>query len=105
MKSRIISLVIFFYGLFAVIGADSFQDYYLEMQSKFSDKVIDYGSISDFCGWTGEPNPWETEFEYRLRSARNMAGALAAMFIFASTVITLFIVLIGSIFYLFGGFK
>ena len=86
------------------MGATSFQDFYFEMKAKMSGERIDYSQLSSFCGYTGEPLPWETETEYRIRSARNMAGALAAMIVIGITVMTLFLGSIWMIFYVSGGF-
>ncbi len=66
-------------GLFSVIGADSYKDFYFDLKARYSGVRIDYAKIGDFCGSTGLQMPWESDIQYGLRAFGNNVSAMMAM--------------------------
>ena len=66
-------------GLLGLLGADKYKDFYFEMKARSSGTVLDYEKLGEFCGWTGQPLPGESDLAYGIRSFWNMLQAMAAM--------------------------
>lgn len=92
-------------GVWALFAANGIKDFYFEMKLKAKGEVISYSSLSEFCGWTGDKKPGESEWDYRWRSARNMFSAVMTMSFLS---VLFFGSILGSIFgafYAAGAFK
>ena len=104
-RSTKISLLVFIFGAWSLLAADTIKDFYFEMKARSNGEIINYSNLSEFCGITGDKRPNETEFAYSIRRVRGMATAIIAM----SFLSVIFFGLIGGIilgiFYLFGAFK
>ena len=72
-KGTFIALLFGVWGLFA---ANGIKDFYFEMRMKARGEIISYASLQEFCGWTGDKKPGETDMEYAWRRARNMFSAI-----------------------------
>lgn len=101
-KGTLIAILI---GLWGLSAANGIKDFYFEMRAKSRGEVISYSSLQEFCGWTGEKKPGETEFEYGMRRARNMFSALMAMSFMSVLFFGSVIGVILGAFWLAGGFK
>lgn len=66
-------------GLFSVIGADSYKDFYFDLKARYTGVRIDYAKIGDFCGSTGLQMPWESDLQYGLRAFWNNLSAMMAI--------------------------
>ncbi|AFM12750.1 hypothetical protein [Turneriella parva] len=92
-------------GLWALSAANGIKDFFFEMRAKTRGEIISYSSLQEFCGWTGEKKPGETEFEYGMRRARNMFSALMAMSFLSVLFFGSVVTLIFGAFWIGGGFK
>ncbi|GAB4421985.1 MAG: hypothetical protein OHK0011_00270 [Turneriella sp.] len=101
-KGTFIALLLGFWGLSA---ANGIKDFYFEMRAKQRGEIISYASLQEFCGWTGDKKPGESDFAYGLRRARNMFSALMAMSFLSVLFFGSVIGILFSVFYLAGGFK
>ncbi|HMV35424.1 MAG TPA: hypothetical protein PKM44_16415 [Turneriella sp.] len=101
-KGTFISILI---GLWGLSAANGIKDFYFEMRAKTRGEIISYSSLQEFCGWTGEKQPGETEFDYGMRRARNMFSALMAMSFMSVLFFGSVIGVIFGAFWLAGGFK
>jgi len=75
-KGTFIALIL---GFWALTAANGIKDFYFEMRSKSRGEIISYAALQEFCGWTGEKKPGESDFAYRWRAAKNMFSAVMAM--------------------------
>ena len=73
------AIFIFVLGLFSVIGADSYKDFYFDLKARYTGIRIEYAKLGDFCGYTGLQMPWETDLQYGLRAFWNNISAMMAM--------------------------
>jgi hypothetical protein len=92
-------------GIWGLLAANGVKDFYFEMRLKSHGELISYSSLSEFCGWTGDRKPGESEWQYRWRSARNMFYAVITMSFLS---VLFFGSVLGSIigaFYLGGAFR
>lgn len=105
LTARWISLLIFFLGIAAFAGADSYKDFYLEIKAKTSGVRIDYQNLAEFCGWTGGPLPGESDLEYGMRAVWNMLSPMLGMTVISVLLFALIFGGIFGIFYLSGAFK
>lgn len=101
-KGTFIALLI---GLWGLSAANGIKDFYFEMRAKTRGEIISYSSLQEFCGWTGERKPGETEFAYGVRRARNMFSALMAMSFLSVLFFGSVMGVIFGAFWLAGGFK
>ncbi|MBL8032956.1 MAG: hypothetical protein JNJ69_04605 [Leptospiraceae bacterium] len=92
-------------GLWGLSAANGIKDFYFEMRSKSRGEIISYASLQEFCGWTGEKKPDETEFAYGLRRARNMFSAIMAMSFMSVLFFGSVMGLIFGLFWISGAFK
>ena len=66
-------------ALWALFAANGVKDFYFEMRNKARGELISFSTLSEFCGWTGDKKPGETDWQYRWRGARNMFFAVMTM--------------------------
>ena len=104
-RARFWAWVFFLLALMSFIGADKYKDFYYEISSLVQGNPINYAALAEFCGWTGQPLPGETDLEYRLRSFWNMLSAMMAMSSLAILVCGSIFGLIFGVFYLSGSFR
>lgn len=92
-------------GVWALFAANGIKDFYFEMKLKARGELISYSTLAEFCGWTGDKKPGESDWDYRWRSARNMFSAVMTMSFLS---VLFFGSVLGAIlgaFYLGGAFK
>ncbi|MBE7437384.1 MAG: hypothetical protein HS115_02925 [Spirochaetales bacterium] len=104
-RGRIISILLFILGISALIGADTYKDFFFEMQAKISGSGINYQALAEFCGWTGAKKPGETDTERGIRAAWNMGSAMMGMSALAVLLFLLVAGIIFGLFYITGNFR
>lgn len=92
-------------GLWALFAANGVKDFYFEMKLKSRGEIISYSSLAEFCGWTGDKKPGESDWDYRWRSARNMFSAVMTMSFLSALFFGSVLGAIFGIFYAAGAFK
>lgn len=92
-------------GIWALFAANGIKDFYFEMKLKSRGEVISYSSLSEFCGWTGDKKPGESDWDYRWRSARNMFSAVMTMSFLSVLFFGIVLGAILGLFYLGGAFR
>lgn len=70
IKKNKITYGILILGIWALFAANGIKDFYFEMKLKARGEVISYSTLAEFCGWTGDKKPGESDFDYSWRSAR-----------------------------------
>ncbi|GMT49830.1 MAG: hypothetical protein IEMM0008_1369 [bacterium] len=104
-KARKISIFIFVLGFCALISAESYQDFYFDMKSRYMEESVDYSKLPSFCGWTNGKYPGESEIAYNIRAFWNMLSAMLAMAVLVTLVLGFFMGIIISLFKLSGALK
>lgn len=78
-RARFISITVFIMGLLMFAGSGSYKDFYLDITSRYSGQKVDFQSLGEFCGWTGNQLPGESDWGYAFRTFWNMASAMLGM--------------------------
>ena len=105
IKKNKITYVILILGIWALFAANGIKDFYFEMKLKARGEVISYSTLAEFCGWTGDKKPGESDFDYSWRSARNMFSAVMTMSFLSVHFFGLVFGSIMGLFYLGGAFR
>ncbi len=92
-------------ALWALFAANGVKDFYFEMRNKARGELISYSTLSEFCGWTGDKKPGETDWQYRWRGARNMFFAVMTMSFLSVLFFSSVLGAILGLFWLGGAFK
>lgn len=100
-----ITTAILILGVWGILAANGVKDFYFEMKLKSKGELISYSSLSEFCGWTGDRRPGESDWDYRWRSARNMFSAVMTMSFLSVLFFGLILGAIFGAFWLGGAFK
>lgn len=104
-RARVISVVVFVFGLCMFAGANSYKDFYVDIKSRYSGEQVDFQNIVEFCGWTGNQLPGESDWAYAFRTFWNMASAMLGMTALSFLAFAFVFMLIFSGFYFSGAFK
>ena len=105
IKKNKITYGILILGIWALFAANGIMDFYFEMKLKARGEVISYSTLAEFCGWTGDKKPGESDFDYSWRSARNMFSAVMTMSFLSVLFFGLVFGSIMGLFYLGGAFS
>ncbi len=105
IKKNRVTYAILILGIWALFAANGIKDFYFEMKLKARGEVISYSTLAEFCGWTGDKKPGESDWDYRWRSARNMFSAVMTMSFLSVLFFSSVLGAILGLFYLGGAFK